>query len=122
MSRAAARECWTSEAAYRRHVSPTLRRYRLIRSPQQDITSPLHGSVRLTEVKRKRQPCVGTKPTPEQVVEERSWLLQVTTRFVADSPAAMSDQAGTQPEHETRSDSADSHLGPLLTPRSVDDI
>ncbi|KAJ1140463.1 hypothetical protein NDU88_006815 [Pleurodeles waltl] len=74
------------------------------------------------KVKRNLRPRLGTKPTPEQVVEERSRLLQVTTQFVADYPARVSDQADTELEHETRYDSADSLLGPLLTPRLADDI
>ncbi|KAJ1143364.1 hypothetical protein NDU88_009673 [Pleurodeles waltl] len=65
---------------------------------------------------------LGTKPIPEQVVEECSRLLQVTMRFVADSPTVMPDQADTEPDHETRSDSIDSLLGSPLTPCLADDI
>ncbi|KAJ1184385.1 hypothetical protein NDU88_001192 [Pleurodeles waltl] len=72
--------------------------------------------------KCKRGSRSGIKPTPEQVVEERSCLIWEATRFVADPPAVMSDQLDTEPEHESRSESAYSLSGSILTPRSADDI
>ncbi|KAJ1089936.1 hypothetical protein NDU88_003076 [Pleurodeles waltl] len=74
------------------------------------------------KVKLKRRTRLGIKPSLAQVVEERSHLLHETTRFVAVHPTTLSYQADTEAVQETRSDSVDSMLGPLLTPHSADDI
>ncbi|KAJ1104241.1 hypothetical protein NDU88_001653 [Pleurodeles waltl] len=70
----------------------------------------------------RRRPLPRTKPSAEQVAEERTWLLRETTRFVADPLAEASDHGNSDRERDTHSDSVDSLLGPLLTLRSANDI
>ncbi|KAJ1090701.1 hypothetical protein NDU88_003830 [Pleurodeles waltl] len=65
--------------------------------------------------KRRRRPRQRTKPSVEQVAEERSQLLRETTRFVVDPLAETLEHGNSDQEHKTHSDSVDSLLGPLLT-------
>ncbi|KAJ1166782.1 hypothetical protein NDU88_007178 [Pleurodeles waltl] len=62
------------------------------------------------------------KPTPAQAVEERSHLLRKTTQFVANPFSTLRDPVDTDTDRGDRSDSEDSPRGPLLSPRSADDI
>ncbi|KAJ1187631.1 hypothetical protein NDU88_004406 [Pleurodeles waltl] len=72
--------------------------------------------------KHKHRARSGIKPTLEQVVGERSSLIWEVTCFAVDPPEVTSDLADTDLEQEARSESADSLSGPVLTPRSADDI
>ncbi|KAJ1180779.1 hypothetical protein NDU88_005995 [Pleurodeles waltl] len=62
------------------------------------------------------------KPTKAQSVEERTHLLREATQFVSNPYSALSDLAEAEADHVDSSDAGDSHRGPLLTPRSADDI
>ncbi|KAJ1193199.1 hypothetical protein NDU88_002504 [Pleurodeles waltl] len=74
--------------------------------------------------RRGRRACPENKPTKAQSAEERTRLLCEATQFVSNPYLALN--ALTNAEAETNqadsSDTGDSHQGPLLTPRSADDI
>ncbi|KAJ1206730.1 hypothetical protein NDU88_002131 [Pleurodeles waltl] len=76
------------------------------------------------EGRRGRQARSENKPTKAQSAEERTRLLREATQFVSIPYLALN--ALTDAEAETNqadsSDTGDSHQGPLLTPRSADDI
>ncbi|KAJ1088812.1 hypothetical protein NDU88_001967 [Pleurodeles waltl] len=62
------------------------------------------------------------KLTPAQAVEERSCALLEATQFAANPFSILRESQESEPKRGDRTDSEDSPCGPLLTPRSADDI
>ncbi|KAJ1079594.1 hypothetical protein NDU88_010712 [Pleurodeles waltl] len=62
------------------------------------------------------------KPTKAQSAEERTHLLRKATQFVSNPYLALNEMADAEADRADSSDTGDSHQGPLLTPRSADDI